>query len=471
MKRFLVGRQFIVLFLVFLIAQLTSFPNIPSNFIGLSHVAIEALITSGLPGIMFVLTFGQLIPSLFVEEYTLPYNNFRGCYSCVRLSLAAEYIGVCHFSWLLYHIVSNYLCHSIIKATIENNFINGEFKSQRHENAANQQVEGTDKNVAESAGSVVTVVNNPLTVTEDITREDSKVESKNEIVSDLNLNHTNTTSSINVLEDSNDMDTPLIHKKLSKVLWYDLVRYMWSSSVTITCIIFVSIGIGNGYASLKAPILIVFFVFFGMLLLLFYLEGSIIAIATTQYWDRETFKVLFPRAYKLHLLVSQPKGFKRYMIGRQFLTVAASFLLAQVTTFPYWINNGYDKIAFFIFIRTGFMGVLIVLSFGQLLPKLLAAEFPLRFMDLYGMYSIVWLSLFLESFGIGHCAWLIFYLTKDSLCHGNTAEDLKPQVLHVHSQEILFHPSNPSLTSVANAVSGADIDVRVAEGNTPEDNA
>jgi len=62
------------------------------------------------------------------------------------------------------------------------------------------------------------------------------------------------------------------------------------------------------------------------------------------------------------------------------------------------------------------------------------------------MYSIVWISLFLESFGIGHCAWLIFFLTKDTVCRGNTAEELKPQVLRVHSQEILFHPSNPSLT-------------------------
>lgn len=100
-KKFLVGRQFFVIFVVFLIAQITSFPHIPKHFAGMPEVMVLILVQTGLPGIALTLTFGQLVSQLFVEEFTIQFLNMYGCEFVVRLSLAAEYIGICHFSWLL----------------------------------------------------------------------------------------------------------------------------------------------------------------------------------------------------------------------------------------------------------------------------------------------------------------------------------------------------------------------------------
>ena len=39
-----------------------------------------------------------------------------GCEFVTRLSLFTEYIGVCHFSWLLYHVSSLLACKSVLDA-------------------------------------------------------------------------------------------------------------------------------------------------------------------------------------------------------------------------------------------------------------------------------------------------------------------------------------------------------------------
>lgn len=50
-----------------------------------------------------------------MEEFTVPFLNLYGCEFVIRLSLAAEYIGICHFSWLLYFGVSRIACRSVLK--------------------------------------------------------------------------------------------------------------------------------------------------------------------------------------------------------------------------------------------------------------------------------------------------------------------------------------------------------------------
>ena len=99
-QRFLVGTQFFVIFVVFIIAQITSFPHVPPNMWRLPEAFVLILIQTGIPGIMRVLTFGQLIPQLFVEEYCLPFLNLPGCYAVTKLCFGAEYVGVCHFSFI-----------------------------------------------------------------------------------------------------------------------------------------------------------------------------------------------------------------------------------------------------------------------------------------------------------------------------------------------------------------------------------
>ncbi len=137
-----------------------------------------------------------------------------------------------------------------------------------------------------------------------------------------------------------------------------------------------------------------------------------IAIVATQYWDKETWKQCYPRAYMLHEIINRPDNVKRFIIGRQFCTVLTGFVLAQITTFYHWESTGYNPVLFYIVVKSGLIGVLTVLAFGQLMPELLAQEYPLRFMNMPGSYTVGVVSLFFDGVGVGHAAWTFYYFTR-----------------------------------------------------------
>lgn len=52
------------------------------------------------------------------------------------------------------------------------------------------------------------------------------------------------------------------------------------------------------------------------------------------------------------------------------------------------------------------------------MPELLAAEYPLRFLNLPGVWSICRLCLFFDSCAVGHAGWAIYYATRPMVCAG-----------------------------------------------------
>lgn len=166
--------------------------------------------------------------------------------------------------------------------------------------------------------------------------------------------------------------------------WFDILKYLWSTFATLGSVFLIFYGISINAYVLPSPVGATYVIFIMFLILLFYLEGLMIAIVATQYWDKETFKAAYPRAYMTHELVNRPDNVKRFIIGRQFCTVLTNFMLGQITTMAHFPSDGYNPIAFYIIIKSGLIGVLVVLAFGQLCPELLAAEYPLRFMNLPG---------------------------------------------------------------------------------------
>lgn len=197
---------------------------------------------------------------------------------------------------------------------------------------------------------------------------------------------------------------------------FDYFKYLWSTCATFFAVVIIFYGISLRAYVLPTPVAATYIVFLCVLTLLFYLEGLMIAIVATQYWDRETFKDAYPRAYRLHEIINRPDNVKRFIIGRQFCTVLTGFVIAQITTFATWSGDGYNPILFYIIVKSGLVGVLVTLSFGQLMPELLAQEFPLRFMNMPGAYSVGWVSLFFDQLAVGHCAWAIYFSTRSMIC-------------------------------------------------------
>jgi hypothetical protein len=200
-------------------------------------------------------------------------------------------------------------------------------------------------------------------------------------------------------------------------------------------------GIAEGHYILPAPKGATFFCFFISLTILFYLEGLMICLVAVQYYDRESFKESYPGAYVIHEIISQPEAMKKFIIGRQFFTVLDVFLLAQCCTFPEWPNDSMNDTLFWILIKSGLVGVFVVLTFGQLVPELLAAQYPLTFMNLPGSLFIVKASLFFDQCAVGHAAWLVYHGIKPYV-FGNAMEnedihEEKPEVLRPPMAELL----------------------------------
>jgi len=393
-KKFLMGRQFFVIFVVFLLAQITSFPKIPPDFLGLPYVFILIFIQTGLPGIALTLTFGQLIGQIYVEEFTVQLLNLPGCEFIIRLSLGAEYIGITNFGWILFGTASRLMCKKIRR-------IQKSLDSMKSTDTLNN-----------------TDYDEPVSPTE--------------------------------LNRGPNYDSGMI--KNEDLNWFDYLKYVWSTIAVLGSLLVICYGISIDSYVLPTPPAAAFIIAFCLLVTLFYLEGLMIAIVGTQYWDRETFREAYPRAYRIHEMMSLPDNVKRFVIGRQFFTVLTNFVLAQIFTFANFKAGSYNKILFYIIVQSGLVGVMVILNFAQLFSELLAAAFPLRFLNMRGSYSIAYISLFFDLVGVGHCAWAIYYGTRWLFCRGHiedgrAAKDTKPDIVRVQSAEVLAVSTTNTFTN------------------------
>mmetsp|Transcript_22127 Transcript_22127/g.37466 ORF Transcript_22127/g.37466 Transcript_22127/m.37466 type:complete len:620 (+) Transcript_22127:270-2129(+) len=99
-KRFLLGRQQLVVPLGFLFAQLTHFSRFPADH--LPSYLYYPLVTIGLPGILVLLQFAQLAPQLLAEEKNVPFLGMRGAYVLTKVALAVESLGITNFTWMMF---------------------------------------------------------------------------------------------------------------------------------------------------------------------------------------------------------------------------------------------------------------------------------------------------------------------------------------------------------------------------------
>lgn len=99
-ERFLVGRQFFTIFIMTLMAQVTSFPLV-SN-LGIPEIIWFVLVQTGLPGAVVVTTIGSLHSQLLSAKDPWQFMDMYGSYSVLQLCYGSEVTGICtHFAWLL----------------------------------------------------------------------------------------------------------------------------------------------------------------------------------------------------------------------------------------------------------------------------------------------------------------------------------------------------------------------------------
>ena len=400
-QRFLIGRQLCVIITVFVIAEITTFPGknklnsikynknillIIINFIYLYNVdwpyeiypySIIVLFRCGLPGILLTLTFGQLLPQLLCEEFTLQFLNLPGCYSMVQIGLFIESLGISHFSWLLFRLC-HINCSALWRSSMKGSYAAiPDFMSHR-------PAHNIDESLAEA-----------------------------------------------MLADNTTSLAPV--KSMSTL---EIFKFIYSSLLILSCIAVIVFGILNGYSvlHLRHPALLFLLLFLAMFIL-FYLEGLMISIVSTQRQDLKEYISRvgggsLERAAIIHEICNtrdarqgKMNNVKRFIMGRQFLTVSMVFLISQITVFPSWrlhkdIGDA-GAMLFYFTVKTGLPGALLTLTVSQLLPQLLSSEHPWLFMNAIGSFTVVIASLATEAIGVTHFSRLLFHLVERLVCGRN----------------------------------------------------
>lgn len=107
---------------------------------------------------------------------------------------------------------------------------------------------------------------------------------------------------------------------------------------------------------------------------------------------------------------------KQFLLGRQLIVVPLNFLVAQLTHFSGFPKNLLPDYVYFPVIVAGIPGVLLLLQFAQLAPQLLAETHSMKFMNLRGSFSLVYIALCIENVGITEFAWVLYNVVSFFCC-------------------------------------------------------
>jgi len=98
-RRFLIGRQFFVIFVVFLINQCTIFPDI--SRLGIPEGIWFAFVSLGFPTALNILCWCQLPTQILANQDPLLFMNRPGARFVLEVCLYTEMTGLSHFSWVV----------------------------------------------------------------------------------------------------------------------------------------------------------------------------------------------------------------------------------------------------------------------------------------------------------------------------------------------------------------------------------
>ena len=119
----------------------------------------------------------------------------------------------------------------------------------------------------------------------------------------------------------------------------------------------------------------------------------------------------YPRAARLLKYENEGRNVERFLIGRQVSVVLLVFVCARITTFDVFIVDTPDWIIQ-AFMFSGFLGVILVVIVAQLTPQVLAAAYPIEFLNLPGMNIAFTFCIIVETSGLAHAVWLLCYAVK-----------------------------------------------------------
>jgi len=344
-EKFLIGRQFTILFVVMLMGACSSFPELarPSFIPG---ILWTVYVGTALYSSLVVMSFGSLMPQLIGTRSAVFFCNLPGAIWVFRMTLLFEALGVGHFSWLMSAMVWR-LCR--LFGAKENRRQATEMQKENH-SASTVSCEEHVQMQHETKGKFV------------------------------------------------------------EALWMfvDAIRYVASTALTLGGVVFICYGIAVGKAQMTSNPVGPFIIFPLAIILNAYCEGIQLAILDLKGKDGDWFRESHKRAYKIYELMSEEARVQRFLVGRQFTVIFVFMLISQVSSFPELARpTSVPGWVWATYISSTLYQALVVVSFGSLMPQLIATKDPVFFCNLPGCITVLRMLLLLETLGMAHFAWIL----------------------------------------------------------------
>eukprot|EP01083_Nonionella_stella_P033806 92504_1 len=239
---------------------------------------------------------------------------------------------------------------------------------------------------------------------------------------------------------SGEIAIKMVHTESTCTMISDIIRLTFSILLLIFSIISVFHAIWTSTTTLPEETFPVWSQYVCLVIALFVLgvlEGLQISVVELAHKDPNNYRKHHPRAADLLEFENKGRNVERFLMGRQVLVVFTVFIAARITTFNgFWAEVPDTLIHSLMF--SGFLGVILVVVLAQLTPQVLAAAYPVEFLNLFGMNIGFWACLIVEATGLVHAVWFLCVtvrkLVYNCICAKSEGHDNKFEKMSSHSR-------------------------------------
>ena len=396
LDRYLIGRQFLVILLVFVTNQCGAPVDGSAEIWDWPVIVLEVFVRSSLAIILVTAMMGQLHSQVNASQCMLDYINTRAMLFTVRVSLALEASGTMHAAYLLQAAFAWFAGSNAEETTAQ---------------------EGTDE---EKGGGTVEELENYTDADKDDTEKVDEEEEGDENIIFPGIDEEE--------EEESTRDKIGFYARVV----FSVVLLCFSLAVTLTALFQEKTNMWSGI-----PVAVSVVLFFGLMIILGILEGTQIAVFAVSRLPMEQlakYPSTVMKCIQILLVHNQGHNIPRFMIGRQIMVTLLTFLIARITTVNVDTDDENSENIWGVpkglqeFFNTGLLGAIIVTLIGSISWKLLGATFPVVFLSNPMVYILINVCLGLEASGICSGAWVLAAMHRR--CAG-----FQPDEMHVGTPE------------------------------------
>jgi hypothetical protein len=359
MERFIVGRQFLVVLVVF-VSQFMSSAIPEIQLWGLSRLVTEIFLNSGVALMVVTIVCGQLTAQLNAANCMLDFiNNYFMLYFVTYLSLIIEYSGLLHCAYLVQIVFSKLTAKT---KTATTNTMDEEDDEEQTRNRRDDPKDGNSPNIPVSGD----------------TKDNNKPPEQNLI--------------------------QIIFFWLR--VTYSLAILGFAFAVTLSALLQGKTTMWVGVPDSVSVVL-----FFVLMCVVGMMEGMQIALFAVVNIPSEQLERQSTGAYNHCRLAFREKNLQAFLIGRQICVTICTFVIARITTLSVEVGAGENIFnvsdGMQSFFNTGLLGAIITTIVSSLAWRIVASSFPVAFLSNPLIGLILRLCLLLEASGICSSAWVL----------------------------------------------------------------